>query len=375
MHQNYRMRIGGLLGAAAAFVFAASFGIPAAQAQVPPQIEAKLQEMGHIVAPVCVAELYRPLMPKNDISSGLKQPYPGIDVTRNLSFGPDPLDAIDVYVADKGAASRTVLIYITGGPGNKTLSQSKAANAFYDNIGRWATENGMVGVLMQRKAGKTWDDPGKDVAHMIEWLQANISKYHGNPDHMVIWAQSAGNGPLGIYAGHPELWTPRGIGVKGIIFMSGQFDILPVTYKNAFGRLGSTTMKNGEICGGREIMSQKGLLPGAAPGTPGGKRIDLGPRPPEKLDAKTMLERSSWPGLAKTDAKIMLASAELDPGAEGGPIPFNTALHDALCKLGPSHCPTLLYEKGESHISEVMSIGTADKTVSEPILKWIESVK
>ena len=91
MHDRSRMRASGLLGAGVAAILAACLGVRAARAQVPPKIEAKLREMGHIVAPVCVAELYRPLMPKNDISSGLKQPYPGITVTRNLSFGPSPI--------------------------------------------------------------------------------------------------------------------------------------------------------------------------------------------------------------------------------------------------------------------------------------------
>jgi len=34
----------------------------------------------------------------------------------------------------------------------------------------------------------------------------------------------------------------------------------------------------------------------------------------------------------------------------------------------------LLYEKGESHISEVCSIDTPDHTVSGPILAWIQRV-
>jgi len=37
----------------------------------------------------------------------------------------------------------------------------KEANAFYDNIGRWATKNGMVFVNMQRHPGANWDDPPK----------------------------------------------------------------------------------------------------------------------------------------------------------------------------------------------------------------------
>jgi hypothetical protein len=50
-------------------------------------------------------------------------------------------------------------------------------------------------------------------------------------------------------------------------------------------------------------------------------------------------------------------------------------LHDELCKEGPDHCPALLFAKEESHMSEVFSIDTDDKTVSGPILAWIKKVK
>ena len=74
--------------------------------------------------------------------------------------------------------------------------------------------------------------------------------------------------------------------------------------------------------------------------------------------------------------KIILANAELDPGVgANGIMPFNQILHDELCKEGPDHCPTLLYFKGESHMSEVFSIDTQDKTVSGPILVWIKKIK
>src|SRR2546427_7036009 len=74
---------------------------------------------------------------------------------------------------------------------------------------------------MQRHPGENWDAGGKDSSKMIQWLQENVAKYKGNPDRMFIWAHSAGNGPLGVYIGHPELQGPKGAGVKGAIFMSG----------------------------------------------------------------------------------------------------------------------------------------------------------
>lgn len=369
------------------------------QAQVPPEIESQLQKMGHIVDPPCTAKLYRPLMPANDITSNASPLYRGITVARDVSFGSNPKDVVDIFVADKGAESRPVLIYVPGGGGNKIELQDKEANAFYDNIGRWATKNGMVGVNMQRHAGKEWDSGAKDISSMIQWVQANISKYHGNPNDMIIWAHSAGNNPLGTYIGRPELWGPNGVGVKGVIFMSpAAFDIAPLQVPpppgggNPFAALTAS----GKTCGVEGgAFSSSGALPGKTEGQPGGPDAPLGPPPgaagrgpgaggPPRgfggppVDPQTQLARSSLPELKKTTVKIMLANAELDPGvdpAHGNVMPFNLVLHDELCKEGKEHCPTLIVFKGESHMSEVFSIDTPDKTVSGPILAWIKKIK
>ncbi|HTR39605.1 MAG TPA: alpha/beta hydrolase [Bryobacteraceae bacterium] len=369
-----------------------------AQAQVPANIEKELVKIGQIVDPPCTAKLYRPLMPANDIRSSVTPLYPGITIARDVSFGSDPKDVVDIFTADKGPASRPVLIYVPGGAGNKIELQDVEANAFYDNIMRWANENGMVGVNMQRHASRTWDGGAKDISAMIQWVQANIAKYHGNPDHMIIWAHSAGNNPLGTYIGRPELWGPKGVGVKGVIFMSpAAFDIAPLELpppppgSNPFAMLANA----GKTCGEKGgAMSSAGALPGRTEGQPGGPDAPFGPPPgatgrpaggPPRgfggppVDAATRLARSSLPELKKTSLKIMLASAELDPGAnpavDGGAVPFNKMLHDELCKEGPVHCPTLLVAKGESHMSEVFSIGTKDKTVSGPILAWMKKIK
>src|SRR5262245_32659689 len=64
--------------------------------------------------------------------------------------------------------------------------------------------------------------------------------------------------------------------------------------------------------------------------------------------------------------KIMLARAELDPGVSGDILPSDKALHDAMCavdgsnaKDGAGHYPSMLFLRGESHMSEVFSFDTA----------------
>jgi hypothetical protein len=372
---------------------------PSAHAQVPAALEAELKKIGQIVDPACTAKLYRPLMPKNDYDTYWPpdaeapvfkgQLYPGITITRDQSFGPNAKDLIDIFTADKGGGNRPVLIYVAGGAGNKLEQQVREGNAFYDNIGRWATKNGMVGVLVQRHPATNWDDGGRDLSMAVDWLHDNVTKFKGDPNRMFIWAHSAGNGPLGVYIGHPERWK-NGVQVKGAIFMSGN----PVPTIAAgrgggapFGAQGgpqpgaacgltsaSMTSTAGAIAGPSGLARAGGAGPAGAPGAGGRGRAALTP--------EEQTERDNLPGFKKTGVRIMLIRAELDPGVMGDMTAADKALHDALCtvegssaKDGVGHCPAMLFAKGESHMSEVFSIDTADKTVSNPVLAWIRGTK
>lgn len=101
-----------------------------AHAVPPADIESALVKIGPIVDPVCTARLYRPLMPKNDITSNVPQLYPGITISRNKSFGADPKDVVDIFSAKTGPAKRTVLVYVPGGAGNKIEIQDRPRTRF-----------------------------------------------------------------------------------------------------------------------------------------------------------------------------------------------------------------------------------------------------
>ena len=218
---------------------------------------------------------------------------------------------------------------------------------------------------------------------MIQWVQANIGKYKGNPERMFIAAHSAGNGPLGTYIGRPEVWGPKGVGVNAAIFISGQWNIAPAEVPFAGrGGAGRGAAANplagmGSSCGvdpnstagfinGPSRSDPRAPLPaaGAARGGRGG--------PP---DAATQAARSTLPEFKKSPVKMMFITAELDPGINGSMSSFYQTLHDELCKEGPAHCPTMLLAKDESHMSEVFSFDTPDKTVSGPVLAFIKKAK
>jgi hypothetical protein len=369
---NLNMKSRWVLGAA---VMGLAIGI--GNAEPPAAIESALLKIGPIVDPVCTAKLYRPLMPKNDITSNLPQPYPGVTVTRNQSFGPDPKDVVDIFSVKSGPTNRTVLVYVPGGAGNKIEIQDKSANAFYDNIGRFATQHGMVGVLMQRKGSTTWDGGAKDIAAMLQWVQAHIGDYGGNPDRIFIWAHSAGNVPLGTYLGRPELWGPRGVGIKGAILMSGApFNIAPTTVPPMAA--GNVLAAAGQTCGDKVGMasagSSDGALPGVPAGGPGGPPLRANSIPPSggPPSPETQLARSSFPELREAPFKLLIVSGELDPQSL---LAFSKTLHDSVCEASSAHCPQYLIAKGHSHMSLVFSVDTPDKGVSGPVLAFIKGTR
>jgi acetyl esterase/lipase len=332
-------------------IMSSAFTVGTLAAQVPPDIATKLIAIGRGVCVPETAELYAPLQPK--------PPYEGVKFTRDVSFGPDSKNVLDVAEPEKGGGSRPVLIYLSGGAGNKQQGGPNG-EAFYDNIMVWAVKSGMVGVNMQRRPGEAWDDPAKDVSLVVQWVNKNIAQHKGNPQRVFAWSQSAGNIPLSTYVAHSEFWGAEGIGLKGVIFMSPPaFDILPVTppplQGAAFAPCGSPN-------GG----------PAAAPaagrgGGPGGRGPGAGRTPP---DPATQLARSNLPGLTGAKIPLMISVAELDPP---NIIGFAETLRDELKKANRN--VTYVEYKDHSHISEVMSPDTADTGVTGTILQWMKSVK
>jgi hypothetical protein len=330
------------------------------------------------------------LMPKNDFNTywplgaatpvSTAQLYPGVRIARDQSFGPHPKDVLDIFAAQDTGSNRTVFVYVPGGGGNKIEQQVRESNAFYDNLGRWAVKNGMVGVTVQRHPGTAWDDGGRDLSVAVDWVRANIAKYGGNPNRIFIAAHSAGTGPLGVYVGHPGRWN-NGVGVKGAIFMSG--NPVPGIGAPAEGGRGAGGPAPGAACGSTATpASNEGQIAGPSGQTEAPAGGGRGGRGGQPLTADEQKERDNLPGFKATAVKIMLVRAELDPGVTGDMSASDKALHQELCRLdgatakdGAGHCPAMLFARGHSHMSEVFAFDTSDTTVSAPIVAWLKSIK
>ena len=309
-----------------------------ALAQVPPNIEAKLKEIGRVVDAPGTAKLYGPLL--------AGQSYSGVVFTRDQSYGPEPRNILDVATPAQNTVARPVLIYAPGGVGNKKLDYP-GAEPFYDNILIVAVKNGMIGVNVERRAGTglSWDAGAHDLSGAISWVHKNISRFGGDPNRVVIWGQSAGSNALSVYLSHPDLYPGGDIGVKAAVLMSGGYNLLPLKVKAPNGPVGP---------GDRGAAATTARAPAARP---------------QPVDPTVQLQRSSLPGFRALRIPVFVMAAELDPE---NIVESSSLLRDQLCDA--AHCPKYQLSAGESHISQVMSINTADITVSKPVFDWIKSV-
>jgi acetyl esterase/lipase len=287
---------------------------------VPASIAAELLKIGPVVAPPPTEKLYAPLAER--------EPYAGVQVRRDVRYGADARNLLDVFTPDKAQAGQPVLVFVHGGAfmrGERRTGDSP----FYDNIMLWAVRQGMVGVNMTYRLAPAhpWPAAQQDIQSALKWVRENIAASGGNPQRIILMGHSAGAAHVAQYLGHPQFHVVPGSGLAGAVLLSGIFD--PTTAE-----------------ANPPLQAYFGK------------------------DAAQYPARSAVPGLVAAKVPLLLAYAELDPQD------FHTQseqLNAALCKVG--QCPGLYKLIGHSHMSEIYSINSSDKTVGNLMKQLVNRVR
>ncbi len=314
--------------AAAAFIAAAGIAtagmmLPtAAQAQMPPDIAAKIAALGRVVDPENTGKLYAPLQEK--------EPYDGIKVSRDVKYGPDARNVVDIFTPETGAAGRPVLMFVHGG-GYVRGNKHAPGSPYYDNIMVFAARHGMVGVNVEYRLAPAapWPAGVEDMGAAVRFVDDKIANYGGDPNRVFLMGHSAGAGHVAAYVSHPEFFGPKGSGLAGAIFSSGPSYVLKPDDRSE-----STLAYFG-------------------------------------ADPSRYAQQQALPGLLKTDIPFMFSSAELDPPAIAAQ---SALLKEALCK-SEHGCVRSIVLPHHSHMSESYAIGTADTQLSDQILDFIKAGK
>src|SRR3984885_13161455 len=211
----------GLIVAACGFMVLAT----ASRAQVPANIAEKVRAAGQAMDPT-VGQLYAPLFPK--------EIWAGVSIERDIAYGSDPLQKLDVFTPDGAKGKKLpVLLFVHGGGFTRG---DKHGDFYPDNITLWAAKNGMVGVNIDYRLAPVDPCPAgvKDLAASIAWTRANIARYGGDPNSVVLFGHSAGANHVADYAAHPEVRGAEASSVKGVILLSPAYSTAPGGRPNAY---------------------------------------------------------------------------------------------------------------------------------------------
>ena len=155
-----------------------AFVAVAASAQVPANIAEKVRAAGQAMDD-SNRDLYAAMFPKD--------PWPGLTSQLDIAYGADPLQKLDVYAPEGAAGKRLpVLLFVHGGG----FTRGDKRGGFYpQNITEWAAKNGMVGVDINYRLAPAnpWPVGVKDLASAIAWTKANIARYGGDPDRIILF--------------------------------------------------------------------------------------------------------------------------------------------------------------------------------------------
>jgi acetyl esterase/lipase len=287
---------------------------------MPPEIAAQLREIGAKIETQKTLEIYAPLQPK--------EPYAWLEVARDERYGAAERNVLDVFAAPKASPDRArpkpIVLFVHGG-GFARGSKHTEGTPFYDNIGVWAVAYGLVGATMNYRLApdSTWPSGIEDVGAAVKWLQANAARYGGDPKRIFLWGHSAGAAHVGDYLADAAT-KGRDAGVAGAILTSGFYDL------------------------GKEVSAWK---------------VYYGE------DVSKYAERSSLPGLVKSTVPLLVTDAELDPDM------FQTESNKlASARAAAGKAVQRVHLDGHSHISETYAVGTADRTLSAPVLDFVRTV-
>ena len=311
-----------------------------AAAQMPSDLIDKVKAIGRVVNPPATAALYASRVDD-------PEPYQGVKVQRDISYGPAERNLLDVFTPD-GTAARArerktptrlaqrpaprpgealpVLIFVHGGA-FQAGNRRGPGSPFYDNIMLWAVRNGMIGVNVTYRLApqNPWPAGAQDLGSAVKWVSSQIAQRGGDPKRVFLMGHSAGAVHVATYVAQERFHQVPGSGLAGALMLSGIYDITKAEsnppLKSYFGE-----------------------------------------------DAAQFADRSSLPGLVASKVPLWMGYAELDPPD------FETQFalaKDALCKAGK--CPAGESFPNHSHMSEVYSIHTDDDLVGDSLLGFLHS--
>jgi acetyl esterase len=254
----------------------------------------------------------------NALMAPLQASRVGLHVEKDVSYGADPLQKLDVWRPAGAQKGAPVVVFVHGG---YFVRGDKAGS---DNVPAYFSRHGILGVnINYRLAPKvTFPAESLDLGSAVQWVRTNAARYGGDPNKIVVVGVSAGAALVASYVLDRTIETSRA-GVVGAVIISG-----------VYGYTDEERVPSKAYYGDRVAE----LAPMA--------HLD-GPKLP-----------------------LLLTMAEYDPPELAGD---SHELAAALCHRD-GKCPPFLWLSGHNHISQAETLDTKDDRLGRAIRSFVQQV-
>jgi acetyl esterase/lipase len=252
-------------------------------------------------------------------------PYDGVVLTRDVAYGPHERHRLDLFAAP-ASSDLPVILFVHGG-GFVRGDKSTPGTPHNENVGLWACRSGMVGVTMNYRLAPEhrWPAGAQDVGAAVAWLRANVAEHGGDPDRIVLVGSSAGATHIAGYAALPVLHPDGESGVRGLVLLSGAYDL--------------------------PSFDDEAVL-----GAYFGDRSDW--------EAASPLA-----GLVDSRLPVMVAVAEHDPALSHR----QAAIAFSAFYARAGRVPHVVYVAGHNHFTEVFHLNTDDRLLGDQIAAFVQA--
>ena len=155
-------------------------------------------------------------------------PHAGYSVHRDIAYGTDPRQRLDVYVPDGLKARAPVLLFFYGG------SWQGGHKSDYLAFGQAFASAGIVTVVADYRLYPQVKYPAfvEDAAGALSWVHGHIAQHGGDETRIFVSGHSAGGYNAVMLASEPKFIAARGgrlDWIRGVIGIAGPYDFLPLT--------------------------------------------------------------------------------------------------------------------------------------------------
>lgn len=161
----------------------------------------------------------------------LAVPGDGYRIERDLAYGSDPRQKLDLYVPDRLTAPAPVLLFFYGG------SWESGSKSYYKALGQAFASKGVIVAVADYRVYPQVRYPAfvEDGARAFAFLHAQAAAYGGDPARLFVSGHSAGAYIAMMLAADPRYLRTTGADpawIRGVIGIAGPYDFLPLQDKN-----------------------------------------------------------------------------------------------------------------------------------------------